>query len=623
MQIKFRHHIAIFLVACATFLTAIGCANRGSGPQGGPKDITPPRVAKSSPENNSLNIKSPIVEISFDEIVQLESPFEKVIISPPQSTPAEIKALGHKIKVELKDTLKENTTYTIDFTDAIKDNNEGNKLDGYSFGFSTGDYIDSLRVRGTVLDAETLDPVAGIMVGIHSELHDSALTSQPFLRISRTNAEGRFTVSNIAEGKYRVYALADMGNNFKFDLPTERIAFLDSVYTPVAEVITAYDTIGSYYTDSLTGAVDSAQFVIDTIIARHSTKFTPDDILMLSFVEKDSRFYLTRNERPERHRFSLIFSSRCDTLPKIRPLNIPDSSFTYMLQRSQTVDTLTYWLTDTVASQQDTLACEVQYYRIDLDTQYVRTDTLRLIYRQPKGKATNAKNIGKQKPSQPQVKKILSHNGSTKFDIYQPLTLTLTTPSTVNDTCRYQLQQKKDTVYYDIGATLVPSDSIGLQYRIDYKWKPETSYRLLLDSAYFIALDSTVSQKEEIQFTIKSLEEYGKIIFTILNYRGNEVIQLLNKSGNTVREIRTTQATTVFEYITPDIYYARLFIDSNGNGEWDTGSYAEHRQPEEVYYFPYEIEVRAFWDVEEEWDIHELPLPEQKPKALRKDTKTK
>lgn len=626
MQIRVRHHITIFLAALAAFSVAVGCANRGSGPQGGPKDVTPPRMTKSSPENNALNVASPVVEITFDEIIQVENPMEKVVISPPQTTPPDIKALSHKVKVELKDTLKENTTYTIDFTDAIKDNNEGNRLDGFSLGFSTGSYIDSLRISGTVLDAETLDPVAGILIGIHSELHDSALTSLPFLRISRTNAAGEFSVNNIAEGEYRIYALSDMGNNYLFDIPTERIAFLDTVYAPAAIVETVYDTVGSYYTDSVTGLVDSALFVIDTVITRHHTHFSPDDVLLLSFVEKDNRFYLVRNERPERQRFSLIFSSRCDTLPAIRPLNLPDSSFSYLLQRSHASDTLTYWLTDTVASSMDTISCEIQYYRIELDTQYVRTDTVNMVYRQPRnaGRNTISRTSGKQSnAANSQTKNILSYNASGKFDVYTPLLLSLSVPSHVNDTCHYQLQQKVDTVYRDIAAVIEASDTIGLQYRIDYKWKPETSYRLLLDSAYFIAIDNTVSFKEEISFTTKSLEEYGKIIFTVRNYQGNEVIQLRDKSGKIVRQVRTEQETTVFEYLAPGIYYASLFLDRNGNGIWDTGSYSGHLQPEEVYYFPYEIELRAFWEVEEEWDIHEWSLLEQKPLELRKDKTNK
>lgn len=609
-----RHHIAIFFAAVVAFLLSMGCANRGQGPQGGPQDITPPRMLKSVPEPDALNVKSPIMEITFDEIVQVESPFEKVVISPPQSTPAVIKALGHKVKVEIKDSLKENTTYTIDFTDAIKDNNEGNKLEGFNLGFSTGSYIDSLRISGKVVDAENLNPVAGILVGIHSLLHDSALTSVPFDRISKTNRQGEFTINNIAEGKYRVYALADMGNNYMFDIPTERIAFLDSVYAPSAVGETVYDTIGHLFTDSITGVVDSARFIVDTVISRHVTHYSPDNVLLQTFIEEDFRYFLVRNERRERSRFSLIFSSGSDSLPQLKLIDTPDSVLNCIVQRSQKSDTITYWITDTLQANIDTLKCQLKYYRIDLDTQYMRIDTLSLIYRQPKGSRSQR---GKPSQQPKQSKLSVSSNASNSFDVYVPLYITLPAPSVVNDTCSFVLQQKVDTLYKDIdNVKLLQDDSIGVKFKLDYKWQPEVSYKLILDSAYFLAVDGKTSHAEVFNFTVKSLEEYGKIIFNIVDYKGVEVIQLLDKSDNVVRQVRTSGPTTVVEYLTPGTYYARLLMDANHNGKWDTGLYSEHRQPEQIYYFPYEIELRAFWEVEEDWDINELPLIEQKPKVL-------
>lgn len=611
------------LVGIVGLLVAAACANRGSGPQGGPKDVTPPRLLKTTPPDNALNVKSSTVELQFDEIVQLESPFDKVVISPPQTTPAEIKALGHKVKVVLKDSLLDSTTYTIDFTDAIVDNNERNRLQGLSLGFSTGDHIDTLEMAGTVIDAETLNPVPGIVVGINNNLHDTAFTTTPFRRITKTNEKGQFRVSNIAHGSYRIFALADMGNNYRFDIPTERIAFLDSIYTPSALVEMHIDTIGSFAVDSVTGAVDSTHFVIDTIVPHYVTTFTPTDIILKSFVEKDHRHYLTRNERKEANRFSLIFSSPCDTLPTIKALNLPDSSFTFLLQKSVNADTLTYWLTDTSAINTDTLRCAVDYFRIDLDTQYHTSDTLDIVYRRPKSSASTGKSqrhgTRKAEKAEDKVPSLaLKHNASAKFDINVPLTITLPIPSVVNDTAHYSLQIKKDTVYTPVDAVIVPSDSIGLAFRIDFDWQAATSYRLSLDSAYFIALDSTVTIKQNIDFTTKSLEEYGKLIFKIINYQNCEVIQLINKNDVVVRSVPTTSATTTIEYLAPDVYYARLFLDRNHNGIWDTGSYSGRMQAEEVYYFPYEIELRAFWDVEEEWDINELPLTRQKPAALVK-----
>jgi hypothetical protein len=249
------------ILSLVTFciLTILGCANRGSGPQGGPKDTTPPKLLKCTPENGATNISSNKIQLTFDEIVLVQSTFEKVVISPPQTSMAIIKASGHKVNVELQDSLKEKTTYTIDFTTSIIDNNERNELDGFTFSFATGDFIDTLKLSGTIVDSETLNPIPNIIVGIHSNLNDTAFVSIPFDRITKTNDEGKFTISNIREGGYHVFALSDVGNNYFFDIPTEQIAFDDSVYTPICTTEITYDTISHY------AIIDSVNNIVDSI----------------------------------------------------------------------------------------------------------------------------------------------------------------------------------------------------------------------------------------------------------------------------------------------------------------------------------------------------------------------
>lgn len=608
MKQSYRPYITLLLLVTILMFTIFGCANRGMGPQGGPVDSTPPKLLKSNPLDKSLNVTTSTVELYFDEIVLLESAFEKVIISPPQTEAPIMKALGHKVKVDLQDSLRKNTTYTIDFTDAIVDNNEKNKLENFTFSFSTGDHIDTLKISGIVIDAQNLNPVSGILVGIHSVLDDSVFTSRPFDRITRTDKSGRFCVNNVAEGTYRVYALKDIGNNYFFDIPTEQIAFLDSVYTPECKSIFQNDTIFSYQViDSINNIVDSTLAVVDSVITREEFLYSPDNIILKAFEEKDFRHYMTRFERKEPYNFSLIFSSPCDTLPSIRPLNIPDSLFSYKIQKNLVGDTLVYWLADTLLWSHDTISIEQQYWRIDLDSSYLHTDTVNLVYRRPKGNKKGDINT---------QKSILKSNAAQSFDIYKPLILSMSLPTILNDTCTYILQEKKDTLWIDLPSRLERVDSLGTEYNINYDWQPERSYQVVLDSALFIALDRTVTQKQVISFKTKSLEEYGTLIFSIKNYQGYEVIQILNEKDEPIRQLKAESATVKFEYLTPGKYYARMFMDRNGNGEWDTGNYRQHLYPEEVYYFPYELELRAFWDVEEDWDINELPLLEQKDAAL-------
>jgi hypothetical protein len=282
-----KQFFKILILSIISIITILGCASRGSGPQGGPKDTTPPLLLKCSPENGATNVSTNKIHLTFDEIVLVQNTFEKVIISPPQSQMAIIKASGHKVNVEFQDSLKENTTYTIDFTNSIVDNNEKNELKDFTFSFATGDFIDTLKLSGTVIDAETLNPIPNIIVGIHSNLNDTAFVSIPFDRITKTNDEGKFTISNIREGGYHVFALSDVGNNYYFDIPTEQIAFDDSVYTPICTTEITYDTISHYaIIDSVNNIVDSTQLIIDSIVTKYNNTYTPDDVVLFAFVEK-------------------------------------------------------------------------------------------------------------------------------------------------------------------------------------------------------------------------------------------------------------------------------------------------------------------------------------------------
>ena len=595
-------------------ITILGCANRGTGPQGGPKDTTPPKLLKCVPENGSTNISTNKIQLTFDEIVLVQSTFEKVIISPPQTQMAIIKASGHKVNVELQDSLKENTTYTVDFTNSIVDNNEKNELVGFTFSFATGDFIDTLKLSGTILDSETLNPISNIIVGIHSNLDDTAFTSLPFDRIAKTNAEGKFTINNISAGQYHIFALSDIGSNYKFDIPTEQIAFDDSLYTPICTTEVSYDTLSHFAViDSVNNIVDSTQVIIDSIITNYTHIYTPDDILLFAFTEKSNRQYLVKSDRKERHQLSLEFANKCDTLPTLKPLNVSDSLFAYLLQTSLNCDTLTYWLTDTLLWQQDTIQVEATYQKRD-DSIYWQTDTISFIYRAPK--TSKAK---KEETKEEDEFHKINTNKSSSFDVYVPLTLSFALPTkiTSNDTTWYQLQEKVDTTWVDLEAELVQTDSIGLKFQISYTWKPTTEYQLIVDSALFTSCVGKTTTKETIGFRTKSLEEYSILIVELIQHTGKEVIQIVDKNDKVVKELPATENKVKFEYMKPDTYYARLFIDENGNGKWDTGNYKEKLKAEQVYYYPYDIELRAFWDVEEVWNYEETPILEQKPQELK------
>ena len=299
-------YIALLLVIIGFY----ACASTGM-PDGGPYDETPPKFVRATPEPNATNNKRKKISIEFDEYIKLDKASEKVIISPPQNEAPEVKVSGHRVLVEFFDTLRENTTYTIDFGDAIVDNNEDNPLGNFAYAFSTGEHIDTMEVSGTVLSADNLEPVKGIQVGLHKNLEDSAFVKLPFDRISRTDSRGHFTIRGVAPGKYRIYALMDGNQNYLFDSKTEAVAFLDSLVVPDMRPDVRQDTVWN--------ELDTLAY--DTIYEVHYTRFLPDNLILRSFKEENPMQYLVKSEREQLNRFSLYFSAKADTLPTIKGLD--------------------------------------------------------------------------------------------------------------------------------------------------------------------------------------------------------------------------------------------------------------------------------------------------------------
>lgn len=594
--------LALYVLAGAL---AMSCANRGGGPQGGPKDELPPVPMNSKPANGARNFGKQQIEIVFDEIVLLEKAYEKVVVSPPQNKAAVVKAYGKKVVVGLTDSLRPDCTYIVDFADAIVDNNEKNPLKDYYFTFSTGNKLDSLMIGGTVLDACTMNPVEGILVGVHTNHADTAFVKQPFDRIAKTGSDGRFWLKGLPAGSYRIYALNDQNGNYRYDQPTETVAFSDSIIVPDIDFVEELDTVWS----------DSA--TIDTVVAHIHPKYT-NGIVLRSFTTDFKRQSFVKAARPEQHKMILYFTASVDSLPIVKPLNFTmDSSC--LLQQNATRDTLTYWFADTLVWQTDTLAYELTYQKTDSLNKLVwQTDTLRTVFRRKK--ENDKQNSRHRREEDSKSKKIeflkIGTNVSSAFDLYNPVRLTFEMPTVFDSARRVVVEQKIDTVWRTVDASLHRTDALGTAYEIRYAWLPENSYRITIDSAAFVGLTGIHTNKMEQTLSVKSLESYATFYLIMENLQGNEVVELLDKNETVLRTVQA-KPETVFEYLNPGDYFLRLFVDANGNGVWDTGSFAEHRQPEEVFYFPYKLTMRAFWDVEETWNYrHGLPITQQKPKEL-------
>jgi uncharacterized protein (DUF2141 family) len=621
-------YIVILLV-----LLLASCANRGAGPQGGPRDTIPPTVLNEIPLNGTLLFTGKEIVIELDEYVQLNDIQKNVLISPPQQNAPEVKAIGKKVYVAFQEDLQDSTTYTIDFGAAICDYNEKTPLTGYVYSFSTGNHMDSLAISGCVYNAATLSPVPDVLVGIHRNLEDSALSTLPFSRITRANEDGVFTIYNVQPGTYRIYALNDISRDFLYQ-PGEGIAYLDSLITPTFDVRLHFDTVwvDTLGIDLQTGDTLFTRLV-DSVSMHPVTHFYPDSLLLWYFEEDRQRQYFQRVYRDEQHLFSLVFSAPQDSMPMIRALRpsevdslANDSSWVdfldySLLQVSKNLDTITYWLTDSLAIGMDSIYLQMQYKVTDSLYNLVdKTDTVLAVYRHPRMSEKTKATMERKKRER---KLELRTNASSSFDIYDTIRITSTFPlDSVHDTL-FHLEQKVDTLLQPIPFVIQKKDSISMTLYVLANLQPEMSYQLKIDSAACQDIYGACNDSIKKTIKLKSKNDYSSLRVKMNHFDARARIQLLNDKESVVREVAATSDGVKFEYLAPNTYFLRLYIDVNGDGKWTTGDWLLKRQPEPIYYYPKRLKLRANWDFEETFDHLAKPQILSKPKALREKNKLK
>lgn len=602
-------YMHLLVAVMAAIFTA--CASIGR-PEGGPRDETPPVFTGSRPSPGTLNNTRTRFDLYFDENVQLEDAFNKVIVSPVQVTPPSINANGKHVSVELRDTLIPNTTYTIDFADAIKDLNEGNILDGFAIDFSTGDSIDSLRISGMVLEARNLEPAQGMIVGIYSDLADSAISTLPMDRIARTNQYGQFTLRNLKPGTYRIFALNDMNRDYHWDR-SENVAFYDVTISPWVEDIVVTDTLR---------AADGS----DSISTRRGQAYLPNDILLSWFNEDYRAQYLKDYSRPDRRRISIGFAAPSDTFPELTIASGPLSGnrdIDWALRNSNaTRDTLEYWIRDPQVLATDSLWIAMRYQRTDtLDRLSWTTDTLKFFFKDQKQKKKDKKH-DEEADSVPQIDFItFSPVTSSQQEIYRPLIFDASQPIDTIDPHGVRLEMLVDTLWQPVaGVSFTPDSLRPLQRRVmDVEWTYGAKYRLSVDSAAVIGIYNEWNKPVRHEFTVKNPEDYANLVFNISGVDSLAMVELLNSSDQPIATAPVIDRRATLPHLDPGTVYARLYIDSNGNGKWDTGNLTGHIQPEEVYYYPKKLTLRKNWDIEQSWDIYELPVDKQKPYDIKKN----
>lgn len=614
---------------CLFGLLFVACANPGSGPDGGPYDETPPRILHMSPALGQMNAKAKRISIAFDEYIKVENITEKVTISPPQQNQPEINVSGRNITIELQDSLLPNTTYTVDFSDAISDNNEGNPLGNFTYYFSTGESVDTLQVSGHVLSADDLEPIKGILVGLHLAEDDTAFTTRPFLRTARTDGNGRFSIKGVALGEYNIYALNDMDGDFRFSQKGEMIAWGRIPITPSSYQDVRRDTV---WRDTVT---------IDSIRTTPFTHFTPDNLVLLAFKEAGQPRHFLKAVRDVPEYFRTYFTAPSAHVPTIRGLNF-DATNAFLEDRSKGNDTITYWIRQEEVWKQDSLQFIYTYedYLDSTKTLRLVEDTLLLVPRltnvqraklAAKAKAEFEKALEKRhkkgdfsQETMPVTPLEVRRNIAARPSPTDNPTFILGEPAATIDTAGIHLLLTIDSTKVVAPFRLERSPYNHEQFTLFAEWRSGQKYTLTIDSAAIRSIYGKVNNPSSQQFAIATVDDYGAVFVSLAGTDGKAVVQLL-QGGKVVAQEKEKSRQADFFYVKPGNYHLRLFIDENGNGIWDTGDYATKTSPEEVFYYPMAFDVRAGWDVEKTFAIDRNNLASQKPRDLvkQKDDKKK
>lgn len=577
-----------------TFLLIGGCA-KISSPSGGPRDIEPPVILKSMPENGTRNFKGKRFAITFNEYVTLENINEKFMISPPLVRKPKVSLKGKSVVVEYEDDLRDSTTYTFNFQDAIKDLNEGNKIDNYQFVFSTGPVIDSLSVTGNVYTALNLNPPENSLILLYSELTDSAVMKDIPGYISRADKKGYFRIDNVRAGTYRLFALKDADNSKNFNLPDEEFGFLDSTMTVSAEK-------------------NYLPVVKDTIIKSLKTSTADTTIIigeykLILFQHEKKMHYLTSSARSSPYYLNYTLSLPPDTMGF--DFSIPGTdSESYIIERSKRNDTLRIWLSDSSLYSRPQISTLVRYPFTDTTGKIIlKEDTLQMRFLVPRTTR------GRTKPIPYTVKTSFS-GGS--LSPGQKILLTSETPFRDPDTSRIRIFEMAGPDRKTIPFRLTRDSTNSCKMILDVQLFQGKNYLYIADSAAFGNIYGERADSVGTKFSIRANDSFGKLTIDIKNYQGERIIQLLSGDEKVVREKQMKEdGKVVFTFLDPGKYKIRVIYDLNGDGKWTTGDFEKARQPEPVSFFPREIEVKANWEIDQDWDISE-----QNIKKIRITAKT-
>ncbi len=579
-----------YIVVLFTLLLVIySCANIGV-PSGGPSDEDPPVVKKSVPVNGAMNFKKEEVIIEFDEIIVLDEVSQKLVVSPPMRTKPKVQSRSNKLFIGFEEELQDNTTYTLDFSNSIKDNNEGNPIPSFVFSFSTGSVVDSFAIMGHLWDSFDLSPIKSALVMAHKNLNDTAFVKDVPVRIGKTDEEGHFAIHNLSPGKYRIYAIKDANSNYMYDQPGEDIAWLDTIVSPAMSYVAMPDTLEN-----------------DSVVFHDELVYTPNDIKLFMFEEESIQQYFMGEERADSNIVSFMFKLAAEQF-SIKPLNIDFNEDWAVYEPSVNNDTIKVWLTDSLMYSKDTLDFAISYLGLDTLKQPVLVnDTLKMYYfKMPKKQSRRSK-----KKEGPEPEKTLQMaQAPAAVDVNKSFNFVMPTPVKRIDKNKLALYEFVDTLMHKVDFSFRQDTLLKRKYSIEPKrWTPGGKYLFVADSAAIEDVYGLECDSIGKQFSVKALDSYGTLLIKLINPQENWLVQLLGSKDQVIDQKHVPASGKFgFQYIKPGKYTLKLILDNNKNGKWDTGEYASKRQPEQVFFYPDYVEVKANWQIAVPWDLEEFDI---------------
>jgi uncharacterized protein (DUF2141 family) len=527
-----------FFVAIFTIIIAVQCANPGS-PSGGPKDEQPPVILSSYPENSSTNFNSEKITIKFDELVKFKDLKKQLVISPPMKYDPIIKPTGSamdKVKIQILDTLAENTTYTLNFGNSLQDNNEGNIYSNFRYVFSTGDYIDSLSINGKISDAFTDSFDKNIMVMLYevdSAFNDSTIFNSIPTYVTSTIESDTFKIDNAKAGTYLMIALEEKSRNLKFNPNQDKIAFYP-------EFITLPD----------------------------SNKYE------LKLYKQEPDFSIKRPIHARKGRISFDFEGNSDDIKITRLLPIKSDTVMDMLYFSKYKDSASYWYS---AREADSIQFLIQSAKYNVNDTVVVT-------------------LKKQKEVKP------NFEPKNRSGLTPDKRLEITSNSPISSFVKDSISiiNLVDSSSVNFNLSIKDHNKLLLNFEPDYKQKYSVQLLPGAITNFFGEINDTII----FNSSVKAKTEYGEIIFNIKNVASYPIIvDLINEKGDQIYEriIAKKEQDFVFSNLSPGKYRIRMIYDENENDKWDPGNFLKKQMPEEVKYFPDIMDIKANWNIEQDW----------------------